>query len=213
MRTAVAAAFFAFSTKFEGAVPFLYLDIKCYVTTAVGNLVDPVHLALDLPLLHEDNSPATRRDIFAEWTVVKARRDLAPCGGMAFQKITRLHLSPEGIKQVVLAKLGQVDGYLGQRFPEYENWPADAQLGVLSLAWAMGPAFYFPRFSAAVKVQDFNPAAVECRMDATHNPGLRPRNEANVILFQNAAAVIASGADPDLLRWPERFASEDPNPV
>ena len=127
------------------------------------------------------------------------------------QKITKLHLSPEGLESVVLGKLATVDAYMGQRWPEYETWPADAQLGVLSMAWAMGSAFYFPHFSAAVRVQDFATAATECRMDDTHNRGLTPRNAANRLLFQNAAAVLASDADPDLLRWPERFAAGEPD--
>ncbi len=211
MRAAVAAAFVAFSTKFEGAVPFMYLDVKCLVTTAIGNLIDPVDSALGLPFLHEDGTPASRADIFAEWTVVKARRDLAPCGGMAFHKVTKLHLSDEGIAQVVLAKVTAVDAFLGQRWPAYEFWPADAQLGTLSMAWAAGPSFYAPRFSEAVKHQDFATAAVECHMDDSHNRGLRPRNLANVLLFRNAAAVLASGADLDLLRWPEAFASGEPD--
>ncbi len=213
MRAAVAAAFVAFSTKFEGAVPFMYLDVKCLVTTAIGNLIDPLGDALHLPFLRdEDNQPATPREILEEWTVVKARRDLAPCGGMAFQKITRLHLSDEGIAQVVDTKLKQVDAFMGQRFPEYEYWPSDAQMGVLSIAWAVGPVFHFPRFSAAVKVQDFATAAAESHMDATHNRGLVPRNRANLLLFQNAAAVLEAGADPSVLYWPQSYAEATTRP-
>ncbi len=208
MRAAVAAAFMSFSAKLEGALPFMYLDVKCLVTTAIGNLIDPVALALEVPFVDEDGVAATRAEIFTEWTAVKARRDLAPCGGVAFHKITKLHLTPAGMEHFVLTKAAQVDAYLGQRFPEYPDWPADAQLGLLSMAWAGGPSFYFPRFSAAVKAQDFATAALECHMDDSHNRGLVPRNAANVILFQNAAAVLASGADPDVLRWPQRF--EDP---
>lgn len=211
MRASVAAAFVSFSAKFEGAVPHMYLDVKDLCTTAIGNLIDPVGDALGLPWVRNDTGEAASpRDILEEWTVVKARRDLAPYGGLAFRKVTRLHLTDAGIGQVVAAKAKQVDAYLLQRFPEYGYWPADAQLGLLSLAWACGPAFHFPNFSLAVKRQDFAKAAKECRMDETGNPGLRPRNCANVLLFENAAAAIEAGADLDVLWWPETFAQAAP---
>ncbi len=189
----------------------MYLDVRCLVTTAIGNLIDPVGDALGLPWVRDDNDePASPRDVLEEWHVVKSRRDLAPCGGLAFRKITRLHLTEEGIALVVDRKVKQVDAFLLQRFPEYGYWPSDAQLGLLSLAWACGPAFHYPRFSAAVKHQDFATAAKESHMDERGNPGLVPRNKANVLLFQNAAAAIEAGADLDTLYWPETFSQAAP---
>ena len=54
-------------------------------------------------------------------------------------------------------KLGQMDAYLAKRFPEWEEWPADAQLATLSMAWACGPAFRFPRLEAALRAQEVEP--------------------------------------------------------
>lgn len=209
MRPTVRAAFLTFTSPLEGVVPFCYLDVKGLVTIAVGNLIDPVDLALGLPFLRKDGKPASRGEVLAEWKAIKARRDLAPRGGMAFEKIATLHLSPEGIERVVLGKLADVDARLARRFPQYETWPADAQLGVLSMAWACGAHFHFPLFEAAVRALDFTTAAVECRMNEQGNPGLHPRNVHNKTLFENAAAVLAAGDDPSVLHWPARFGGPE----
>ena len=64
------------------------------------------------------------------------------------------------------------------------------------MAWAMGPAGpgAFPTFRAACQKLDFKTAAAECKMNEAGNPGLVPRNQANVTLFSNAAIVLAGAA-------------------
>ncbi len=92
-------------------------------------------------------------------------------------------------------------------FSAFDNWPADAQMALLSMAWAMGPAGpgNFPRFSAACENLDFNGAARECEMDATGNPGLVPRNLANKTLLSNAAVVRDQGLDASVLYYPTKL--------
>ncbi|MGO9893202.1 MAG: hypothetical protein ACLPX8_03180, partial [Bryobacteraceae bacterium] len=87
-----------------------------------------------------------------------------------------------------------------QWFQDFDTWPADAQLGLLSMAWAMGPGGpgQFPHFSSACKSLDFNAAAAECKMNEAGNPGLIPRNQANFTLFSNAAIVLAGEAQGGL---------------
>jgi hypothetical protein len=71
----------------------------------------------------------------------------------------------------------------------FDEWPADVQLGIHSMAWAMGAGFMrkFPKFTDACKACDWKRAAVECRMNTVNNPGLVPRNVANKKLFLTAA--------------------------
>ncbi len=191
MKDSVRDAFVPFTDKFEGTVNSMYLDVKGLVTVAIGNLIDPAPAALTLPFLHADGTPATRVQIAAEWHTVKADTSLAKKGWTAAKKVTRLHLDADGIKKVVQDKLFLNEYILKRRFPEFEQWPADAQLGLLSMAWACGANFNFPKFEAACKRQDFLTAAAECRMAEAGNPGLIPRNVANKILFTNAAKVLA----------------------
>ena len=89
-----------------------------------------------------------------------------------------------------------------QEFASFQDWPADAQLGLLSMAWAMGPAFKFPNFQAACARQDFQAAADQCHMADGNNPGLRPRNAANRQLFLSAAGASNGDVDPDEVHLP-----------
>lgn len=216
MKPSVRAAFVPFTIPMEGSIAWMYLDVKGLVTTAIGNLIDPIAYALPLPFMKPDGTAATQAEITSEWLRVKARKDMAMRGGVAFKAITTLRLTPDGIELVVGRKLTQVDAHLRARFAGYDAWPADAQLGVLSMAWACGPAFRFPVFEAAVRSLDFAYAATECRMDETGNPGLRPRNIATRTLFRNAAHVVAESLDPDVLYFPrvlDEAAATEPEVV
>lgn len=208
MRDSVRAAFVGFTEPKEGHVPFMYLDVKELVTIGDGDLIDPIQMAMSLPFVRPDASYAMRDEIAAAWLAVKARTDLAPHGGMAFEHITTLRLTREGIDRLVFRKLDQNDLFIAKRFPDYESWPADAQLGILSLAWACGPAFHFPHFEDALRVRDFDTASVECKMSEAGNPGLKPRNLADHILFTNAAKVVRLGLNPDVLWYPRAVTNE-----
>lgn len=196
MKPAVRAAFVAFSDGFEGTVPWMYLDVKGLVTVGIGNLIDP--LPGGLPFVRADGTPATPREIAAEWWAIKSATQLAKQGHRAAKALTRLRLTPAGIEQVVFAKLDQMTAHLVKRFPAFNEWPADAQLATLSMAWACGPAFRFPLLEAALKAKDFSMAAGRCHMNETGNPGLRPRNRANKILYRNAALTT----EPEALHYP-----------
>ncbi len=208
MRQSVRDAFVSFTEKFEGSVNVMYVDILGLVTCGVGNLIDPIGTALDLPFLRADGSMASRAEIGSEWRLMKLTPGLSHLGWTAAAKIAKLHLSPEGISQLVAGKLAANEHYLVEmknEFPDFSTFPADAQLAVLSMAWAMGPAFppRFPKFTAAMHRRDFAAAALLSHMEDSHNAGLRPRNAADIVLLDNAAAVEKAGADPEVLRYPD----------
>jgi GH24 family phage-related lysozyme (muramidase) len=197
VRDSVAAAFPAFSAKFEGRLPFMYLDVLGLVTTGVGVLIDPVVCSLSLPWVCPDGSPAGQADITADWQHVKARQDLRLHGGGAFRSVATLRLTDDAVDALTTAKMRLMEQHLIARFPQWESFPADAQLGILSVAWACGPAFQFPKFQAAILAQDWATCVTECQMNAAGNPGLVPRNTADAQLFTNAS----SGGDPCVLQY------------
>ena len=143
---------------------------------------------------------------------MKAAKALNRLGGGAYERMTTLILSDEAIASLVDQRLTMNDAYLARSFPGYVDWPADAQLGLLSMAWSMGPAFRpkFPRFAAACDALDFATAAIESKEDETGNPGLIPRNSADRLLFSNAAVVLAQGLDPNVLHWPAALLAAPP---
>jgi GH24 family phage-related lysozyme (muramidase) len=211
MFASVQSSFPAFSAGFEGRVPYMYVDIKGLVTVGVGNLVDPVGLAQALPFRFKNKpgisapgSPATPDQIAGEWRTLKNDPSLTTKKYTACEPITQLELSDESIDTLISNRLTQNESFLKRQpwFQNFDTWPADAQLALLSMTWAMGPAGPggFPLFRAACQNLDFNTAAAECRMNEAGNAGLVPRNKANVTLFSNAAIVVAAGAQGTLQR-------------
>ena len=197
LRPAVLQNFFAWSTMFEGYETFMYTDVKGLVTTGIGNLIDPIASALVLPWQRPDGSVASANEITGSWHAVKAA--WPDVQSVACGRLTTLRLPRAAVATLVAGKLRQNDAYLAARFSEYASWPADAQLALNSMAWAMGPGFNFPALKAALVAGDFAAAAKNCTINPAGNPGVIPRNTADEILFANAAVVSSGVGDPDTL--------------
>lgn len=206
MHLSVTQAFRGFNEPFEGVVRYMYLDILGLVTIGVGNLIDPVSAALSLPFQYKNRpgiktpgAPAPTNVIEAEWKSLKGMTDLAHKGHRACEKFTNLELSDDSINALIKKRLSQNESFLKRQKPfrDFDNWPADAQLAILSMAWAMGPGnlHKWTLFAGGCERKDFDTAAANCRMREAGNPGVIPRNKANAQLFQNAAAVVAGEAD------------------
>jgi GH24 family phage-related lysozyme (muramidase) len=212
MHPDVRESFRSFTTRFEGHLDFMYLDVEGLVTIGCGNLIDPKTVALGLPfVLKSDPSvAATPAQIDAEWSLVKSRGDMKLRGGGAYGAITTLVITESTLGDLLASKLSAFERVLEQVFPELESWPADAQLGLFSMAWAMGAGFTatWPHFKQACLAGDFASAAANCKMNDAGNPGLKPRNVANAVLFQNAARVVAAGLPRESLHYPRDLASE-----
>lgn len=207
MRDAVRARFVDWSDDYEGLVTWLYCDALGLVTTGMGDLVDPISMALGLPFVRPDGSPATREEIAAAWRAVKARQDLASHGGGAYKRLTTIRLTRAGVAELVASKLDSNDAILEKRFPRFASWPADAQLFAHSMAWACGAGFRYPKMVALLRAGDFKGAIAEC----TINPNIGTivhRNEANRQLLANAARVVADGLDRDKLWYPRDLQAE-----
>lgn len=222
MRASVRAAFVDFTIPLEGALPghvgitWMYQDVLGLVSTGLGNLIDPIGLALPIPFRRSDGSRATRGEIIAEWQRIKTQppdakgRTAAQLGHLYAKKIATLHLTNDDIIGLIKMRLGSNEQIIAATFPEWESWPADAQLATHSMAWACGAGIFSPRsgkahwpkLTAALHDLDFRTAAAECFMpqEATIG-GLRPRNKANRILYTNAAIALHK-LDPDTLFYP-----------
>ncbi len=216
MRDIVRAVFYDFNLPMEADIPFFYQDLKGLVSIGVGLLCDPIQLALNLPMLKPDGTPAGRDSIAAEWLRVKNLspapdgRTAAQLGWTYAKPHTTLRLSPEGLRFTLQSKLAGNERTLIKGFPDFEEWSADAQLGALSMSWAVGPGFwspdagarYFPKLTAALRLRDYETASRECFLaEANKIGGLRPRNNVNRQLFLSAAVVDQQGLDPEVLHY------------
>ena len=217
MYPSVLSAFRAFNEPFEGWVPYMYLDIKGLVTVGLGNLIDPVDQATILPFRFKDTGAlASAEQIATEWRRIKDEVWLAKKGHTDAGPLTRLELNADAVDALVAERLNRNESYLMRQppFQQFAAWPADAQMALLSMAWAMGPAGpqKFTRFCAACVNLDFRTAAAECRMNEAGNPGLAKRNSANRTLLLNAAAVASGtpGLHAETLYYPNELSLSIP---
>jgi len=197
-------AFIRFSEPYEGRVRSLYADVLGLVTVGVGNLVDPIQNAIALPFKRPDGTSATAAEIEAAWNAVK-RDPLCKANGWRYAAklpANSLRLDNKDIDALIYRRLSQFDQAMAYRFETWETMPADSQLGILSLCWAMGSGFVtkFPKFAAAIRRGDYGTAANESRIATI--PDSNGRNQANRQLFLNAARVAGSSENPSVLIWP-----------
>jgi peptidoglycan hydrolase-like protein with peptidoglycan-binding domain len=218
MHPSVQAFFRDFSKTFEGLVQYMYLDVKNLATIGIGNLLENPNShqltseALNLPFQFKNSGAAASvQDIQNDFASIKAHPGVSAGG---YDQYTKLQLDLPTIDQLVQNKLaGNETGLKGiSEFSDLDNWPADAQLGLFSMAYAIGPAFAaggkWPSFRAGCAAKDFVKAANECRMTEQGNPGVVPRNRADELLFLYAARVLANNLPIANLIYPNVLKSD-----
>lgn len=244
-RPVVSDAFRAYTVKREGSTPFMYCDILNLVTTGIGNLIDgskahsfdispsAMAAAMSLPWFikgpgwTKDNPVTAGRASAAQvrdaWIATKLQAQKDPgfntrSSGFAYTNLTNVTLDADGLSALFSRTFASFDATLAKRFPGYPQAPADAQLCLLSMSWAMGPGFNFPEFKAAYDREDFAAAIKPAffkgggpLIEQGGNPATS-RNAAHVIMLTNAANVVKAGTDRGLLFFPGTSNQPASNP-
>lgn len=218
MRQIVRQQFRKFSSTLEGDVTWMYLDVAGLVTTGRGNKIDSVGEALALEWQYR-NRPgiiATEQDVTDEWNNIKnspESKAMKLSGGGHYYSITKLDVTSSSLDRLFNGMLLSNESTLknlyhlsNQPYADFEDWPADAQLGLLSMAWAMGANFSkghgWRKFVQAVIDRDWEEAADQSHMSEVGNAPIWKRNVANKILFRNAAVVQGGNLAFDVLFYP-----------
>ncbi len=199
MHPAAISAWYPFIKRHEGEIAFMYLDTKGLVTTGIGNLIDPISLAVPIPFQFKANNRhkvaagkmATHQEIETEWKFLKNHTNKAAFirgGARAIEPETSLELNAANRQNLFNAKSASNERKLVNHFPDFHAWPADAQIGLMAMAWGLGPGFppKWPKFTKACKAQDFDAAAANSSIRTWR----KERNDDSVRLFENAARVV-----------------------
>ena len=209
MHASAQAAWQAFITNDEGNIPYMYLDKKMLVTVGIGNLIDPLSQALTLPFQFKTNNAAgipasraaTRKEIETEWLSLKnhpTKAALARMGHTSCAKLTSLELTTAARQRLFDRVTGEHETQLITYFPDFAKWPADAQLGLMAMAWGLGKYFpaKWPKFTSACNKEDFDTAAGESSISTWR----AERNASSVLFFSNAARVVKNPGAYDRTR-------------
>lgn len=216
MHESVRQIFPSFSEKFEGRFLWPYLCVAGVPTVGVGCALGRVSLALALPWTILGGARATPLQVSAQWTYLKEHQALAQAGARACEHATQLRLTDADVDALLVSRMAVNEAILAKRFKAWSFLPADAQLALHSLSWAVGAVEVvegYPKMCAAVDRGDYDGARAECTISGEDkNAGIIPRNAANRVCLANAARVRDN---PAALRaaevyWPLELAVTPP---
>lgn len=228
MRASVEANWLLYNTSLEGRVYRMYRDVFGYITTAVGINVHKADVCARLPWKLDATGELAPKDVVrADWAALKARSDMIGKRHDLQASITRVHLTDADVDALVMSRLrGNYVWLKNHHFSELDSYCADAQMGILSVAWAYGSGFpgleefIERRFEELAEAGDWlalvTPDAAgeyPAQISEHKNAGVIERNKRNRVCFHNASIVDAYGLDPERLWWPSTPTSESIAPT
>jgi GH24 family phage-related lysozyme (muramidase) len=131
--------------RWEGDVPFMYLDSKGLVTVGIGNLLRTVEPAKLLPFVNASTgNRATEADIVTAYNAVSA---MPPKLGWRRYKLNpSIELTPETSRQLALSRLeSEFLPALRRAYPEFDYYPTSAHRFMIDMAYNGGVRFLAKR--------------------------------------------------------------------
>lgn len=190
----------------EGYLVYFYADAKGLISIGKGFLAESGGAPAIPASLVFNCVPAAVR---ASWLAVKAEymREQARFARGETTKTARINggahyievpgniarATRESVEATFLAHVAVDEAHLRTVFPEWDEWPWQAQLSTSSIAYAAGRYVEvdWPRFTAACRANDWGTAALECKPSpaemAKQNDSFQRRIVEQVRLFREAA--------------------------
>ncbi len=151
----------------EGFATHMYKDTANNVTVGIGLLLGDASDAKKLPfVIKGTNTPAHPLHIENAFNIVKNSSKSGAAGAAAFEPLTNIEIS---LAEATVRALNAMDDFLRQLtssnfFPEFGTYPKTVQMGILDLAYVLGPTGTrdtYKNFTAAVRRRNWKLAAKE----------------------------------------------------
>lgn len=198
-----------FTIDHEGDTPYMYnnwpyKNPKKDVTVGVGHALFSENEAASPDVMRmftvkATGQPATREEMLQEYRRVN---NLPRTQGnllSAYRDASPLQMIREEMLSDLRNKLLGFWASRGQEFPNFTAIPAQAQAALMS--WNYGLRLRgAPKMCNAIRAGDFITAASECRVPGWDGQ----KNEGHRVLLLNAAAIVASGGNPNKLPPPSK---------
>ena len=183
---------------FEGAIPWMYLDTRGYVTVGVGLMLPDAAAVQKLPFM-VGSRPATAEEIAAEY----ARVEAMPMGRPAlhYHLENGLVLEKTEIDSLLRTVLTGFEGELRAKLTGYDGFPDSVKLALLDMAYNLGPMGLlqgYPTLIAAVEAGNWAKAAANC---FRHGPGAARNLWTQRMFLQNVVGGLEAEGEGGLKRF------------
>ncbi len=156
--------------RFEGDIPWLYLDTVNKVTVGIGHMLPNAAAVSAIPLARNGQA-ASEADKQAAYAAVAAATDRALRGANAFQDLSDLRIDADQSAVLFRGKFAEIFAETQRLFRTvgggFAAWPVRVQLATFDMAYNLGPqGLYsgFPTFrTKGLAVGDYQVCAEECR--------------------------------------------------
>ncbi len=183
---------------FEGAIPWMYLDTRGYVTVGVGLMLPDAAAAQKLPFVIGSRA-ATADEIAAEY----ARVEAMPMGRPAlhYRLENGLVLEKAEIDSLLRTVLAGFEGELRAKLTGYDGFPDSVKLALLDMAYNLGPMGLlhgYPTLIGAVEAGNWAKASSSC---FRHGPGAARNQWTQQMFLQNVVGAIKAEGEGALKRF------------
>lgn len=153
--------------RFEGKIPWMYLDTRGLVTVGIGNMLPSFEDAILLPF-YLDDEPATRGQIAVAYhEVATMERGHLP---EHYKLKPSVELTDGAIIELAAKRL-QTEFVPGikRTFNRFDKYPAPAQAALVDMAYNLGVSGLakFQALAAACELGHWRTAAAECHRSTT----------------------------------------------
>lgn len=149
--------------RWEGTVPYMYLDSVGLVTIGIGFMLPNVYAASTLPFVNTDGSPSTQEEIAADFNRVKSLpQNKLPT---AYHSFSSPLLPDAEIVKLTASKINSFEVSLRRMYPDYGIYPDAVKIALIDMIYNLGAAklqAQYPKFNAAVRAHDWQLAASQC---------------------------------------------------
>jgi GH24 family phage-related lysozyme (muramidase) len=145
----------------EGVVRYMYLDVVGLVTIGVGFMLPNADAVTALNLVRRsDSAPASADEKRQDWESVHSQGKAKPA--QTYEQFTKLELPDSEIDRELTKRVNDFQRNLTSRFPSFDGFPDEAQIGLLDLIYSLGPRGLFngyPKLCAAAELGNWKACA------------------------------------------------------
>lgn len=171
--------------KFEGVIPWMYLDGGGIPTTGVGHALPGVEWAQVLPWSVEVGTLGNVT-IALEYEIVRTAKPDEPAS--FYSGLTRCRLSDAAISKILADDMESREAVLTGRLPDWAAWPDPVQQATFDMAFNLGVSglLRYPLMIAAIRRGEWKTAA-----EQSHRRDVSDQRNSEI-----AALILSAGVNP-----------------